>query len=280
MNVPRQVTLFALLALPTFGCGSANSDALEPAATGGASVASGGSATGGAPAASGGNSTGGAASSAGGAAPSTGGASSAGAPVTDSSLLPWKVGNSWTYQVTASGVVSSKVTTVEAAEAVGGSGPNQAVMAFRVVTRKGAAGADESVSWQAPVGDKVVRYREQSYGAMTGMLQLEEHWTPYKLHVDYGPAHVLAGATWVEQYTETKLPVGAQATSASTGDTWAVTAASQSVTVPAGTFNAVVFQKTSGGGSAKTYWYARGVGKVKESGASQVEELSSYVLLP
>jgi hypothetical protein len=52
------------------------------------------------------------------------------------------------------------------------------------------------------------------------------------------------------------------------------------VTVPAGTFTAVYLQKVSAtGGSAKTYWYVPGVGKVKESGG-QLEELVSYSLVP
>ena len=52
------------------------------------------------------------------------------------------------------------------------------------------------------------------------------------------------------------------------------------VTVPAGTFTAVYIQKVSAtGGSAKTYWYVPGVGKVKELGG-QLEELVSYSLAP
>src|SRR6188508_596076 len=51
-------------------------------------------------------------------------------------LLPWAVGNSWTYQVTGDGETSSKVVTVGALEKVGGSGPNQDVLANHTVTRK------------------------------------------------------------------------------------------------------------------------------------------------
>jgi hypothetical protein len=194
-------------------------------------------------------------------------------------LLPWKVGNRWTYRVTASGVVSTKVTTIGALEPVGGDGPSQDVMANRVTTRKGAS--DETLSWQGPTGDgqdRIVRYREQSFHAGTGLLELEEHWAPAKLHLDQAAAHVAAGASWLEEYQETKHPAGGAASTAAARDRWTVLAVDQVVTVPAGSFRALVVQK-AGGSVAKTYWYARGVGKVKETGG-QTEELTEYEVQP
>jgi hypothetical protein len=191
------------------------------------------------------------------------------------SLLPWKEGNTWTYEVTEGGVVSTKTTTVHALEMVGGSGPAKTLMANRVVTAKGANGNDETRSWQAVVGDRVVRYREQSFSAATGDLQQEEHWDPYKIHIDGGAARIVPGATWTETYDETKLPVGMAPVTAPVEDDWRCVADAESITVPAGTFTTVVFQKTSAAGASKTYYYARGVGKVKEVGV-QVEQLVSY----
>ena len=57
-----------------------------------------------------------------------------------------------------------------------------------------------------------------------------------------------------------------------------VIALAESITVPAGTFEAVVFQKI-GSDTPKRYWYVAGVGKVKETGG-QTEELTEYELLP
>ena len=62
-------------------------------------------------------------------------------------------------------------------------------------------------------------------------------------------------------------------------DTWRVVALDEMVTVPAGTFSAVVIEKV-GGTSTKRYWFARGVGKVKEQSGTQLEELKSYMLMP
>src|SRR3954469_21608959 len=54
------------------------------------------------------------------------------------SLLPWSIGNSWTYRVTKNGNVTEKTTTIGDLELVGGTGPNATLMAFHVTTSKGA----------------------------------------------------------------------------------------------------------------------------------------------
>jgi hypothetical protein len=206
-----------------------------------------------------------------------GGSGGSGGGSSTETLLPWKTGNRWTYQVTEDGAVSTKETTVGEEELVGGSGPAGELTAFKVVTKK-RDGADQTVSWQAIDGDRVVRYREQSFSAGTGELDLEEHWAPHKLHIDWSPEHTEAGASWLEDYEETKLPVGDTASTSTRRDRWTVVSAGEEVTVGAGTFqNVVVFQKV-GGDTPKTYYYARGVGKLKETGG-QTEELVDYELV-
>ena len=196
----------------------------------------------------------------------------------EGAMLPWKTGNTWKYVVNDEGIVSMKETVVGDMEPVGGAGPNKDVVAYKVVTHKG--GMDETRSWQAPTGDSVIRYREQAFSASSGELELEEYWDPYKLHIDGTAAHRVTNASWLEIYQETKLPVGLAASTHEAHDRWTVLSACASVTVPAGTFTAVYLQKVSAtGGSAKTYWYVPGIGKVKESGG-QLEELVSYTLAP
>lgn len=261
------------------GAGRGGSDAMpggaagEPAAPGNAGEGGrdGASGAGGEPQASGGQAGGGSARA--GAAGSSAG--EAGAPSELDQLLPWKEGNTWTYEVNEGGTLSTKTTTVGPLELVGGSGPFKTLMANRVVTAKGTNGNDETRSWQAVSGDRVLRYREQSFSAASGDLQQEEHWDPYKIHIDGSPARVVTGATWTESYEETKLPVGMAPATTSVEEAWRCVAEAQSITVPAGTFTTVVFQKTNETGVSKTYYYARGVGKVKEVGA-QVEQLVSY----
>jgi hypothetical protein len=193
-------------------------------------------------------------------------------------LLPWAVGNEWSYQVTEDGAVSTKVTVIHEREPVGGEGPNAELEAYKVITTK-QNGADHTDSWQAPEGDSVVRYREQSFSASSGALELEEYWEPHKLHIEWTAEHMVEGATWLEEYEETKLPVGDTAGKSTRRDRWTVRSVAESVTVPAGTFdNAVVFEKL-GSDTLKTYWYVPNVGKVKETGG-QTEELTKYELAP
>ena len=193
-------------------------------------------------------------------------------PSADGSFFPFAVGNRWTFRVTEDGAVTTKTQTIGELEPVGGTGPNKDTMAYRATTAKDDGG-DETVSWQAEVDGKIVRYREQSFTASTGELELEEHWAPYKLRVDSSAARLMMGAMWTEMYSETKLPVGMAPATAMASDTWKVISTAESVTVPAGTFTALVIEKT--GGTPKRYWFVRGIGKVKETG-TQTEELQSY----
>src|SRR5688572_20912081 len=103
-------------------------------------------------------------------------------------LLPWATGHRWTYQVTQGTEVTTKETIVGEEEAVGGSGPFSETLALKVVTTK-QNGTDETVSWQSLDGNRVIRHRELSFSAATDELELEEHWDPYKLHIDWRPEH-------------------------------------------------------------------------------------------
>ena len=190
-------------------------------------------------------------------------------------FLPLTEGNRWVYNVTQDGTVSEKTTVVGPLEGVGGGGPHANEMAHRITTSKGSNGADETISWQAWVGTRAVRYREQAFGATSGMLTLEEHWSPAKLRVDQTPENAVAGATWLETTSETKLAVGSSPVTSTVSDRWTVLADDVTLTVPAGTFENVLHVQKVGASSNKQYWWAKGVGKLKETG-SQTEELVSY----
>jgi len=200
-------------------------------------------------------------------------------PGGDAPLLPWQVGNSWTYRITKNGAVSEKTTVVGDEEMVGGTGPNAEVLANHVTTDKGAA--DHTESWQAPSATdpfRIVRYREQAFSASTGQLSSETYYEPEKLHVDGSPEHTVAGATWLEKYSETALDVGQPPATHQVSERWTVVADNETLKVPAGTFSGVI-HLSKVGNSRKDYWYLRGVGKLKETG-TQTEELTDYTLVP
>jgi hypothetical protein len=208
-----------------------------------------------------------------------GGVGGAFEPGTALPLLPWREGNSWTYRITKNGVVTEKTTVIGAEEPVGGVGPHADAQAFHVTTDKGAQ--DHTESWQAPSAsapERIVRFREQAFAASTGKLDNEVHYDPEKLHVDGSPERTVAGATWLEKYAETSLVVGQPPSTHSVSERWTVIADDEKLKVPAGTFEGVVhLQKV--GNSTKEYWYARGVGKLKETG-TQTEELTDYTVVP
>ncbi len=185
------------------------------------------------------------------------------------SYLPLVTGATWTFRITdpVSGATEDKVNTVGPLEDIGGI--KAGVMAFRITTEK----LDGStVSWQEVTGDLVVRHKEQTFD-LAGTMTREEWYTPYKLRVDGSAANSMLGATYVQSYNE--LVTGSSMPVAKS-ETWEVLAVNQSVTVPAGTFDALVVRRSAGAGQAdKTYWFVRGVGKVKEDGG-QLEELVSY----
>lgn len=188
-------------------------------------------------------------------------------------LLPMAVGDSWTYAVTPTGMPTvQKTSTVQAFEDVGGS--KAGVMAFRVRTEK-VDGA--TVSWQADTGTAIVRHREQVFD-LTQAMTSEQYYTPSKLRVD--DAHLTAGATWVDAYTEESRNVGTGVvTPIAKSETWTVEAAAELVTVPAGTFVCVRLRRTGAAGAAdKRYWFSPGVGKIKEASVDSIEELTSYTL--
>ena len=194
------------------------------------------------------------------------------------SFQPMAVGASWTYTITDSttGTVADKATTVEAYELVGDA-DHSGVMAFRLNTAR-LDGSD--LIWQAQEGDRFVRYRDESYDA-SGVLTQDQWYVPSRLRLDVSAAHATTGATWTETFTQHTLDVtaGTPASSSLKSESWSVVSADESVTVPAGTFDHClhVHRVASGSGTDKHYWFARGVGKVKETGG-HTEELKAYSL--
>lgn len=179
--------------------------------------------------------------------------------------LPMVVGRSWTYQVTPiGGAPEIKTSTVEALEDVGGE--KAGTTAFRVRTEKPDG---VTVSWQEDTGSAIVRHREQEQ-TTTGSITVEQYYVPFRTRLDESAAHLENAAAWSESFTESTVGIGDTARQ----DQWTVEAVDEQVTVPAGTFSCIKVHRVGAdaGQADKRYWFARGVGKVKEEGG-QLEEL-------
>jgi hypothetical protein len=154
-------------------------------------------------------------------------------------------------------------------------GAKAGILAYRQRTQKGSGRT--TVSWHEDAGSAIRRHRELVYDA-SSTLETEEYYNPYKLRVDGTAAHTVAGATWIEAYAEhtTDFLLGGAMTTTAKSDRWTIEAVDVTVTVPAGTFSCIRIRHVGlSTMSDKTYWFARGVGKVKEVGG-MVEELTSY----
>jgi hypothetical protein len=189
--------------------------------------------------------------------------------------LPLTVGASWTFDVTDLRVPGSapvqKATTVEAFEDVGDR--KSGTEAFRIRTEK-ANGA--TVSWQQDLCTSIVRHREMSYDT-AAIMESDQFYMHSKLRVDETPGHLVPGATWSIRYEEVEVDPVAGESRVTKDESWSVVAIDESVTVPAGTFSTVHLRKVTSGDADKHFWFAAGVGKIKEEG-EQREELRTVEL--
>ncbi len=188
-------------------------------------------------------------------------------------LQPMVVGASWTYAISEPMVPArQKTSTIEAYEDVGDR--KAGVMGYRQKTEK-LDGV--TVNWSEDRCTSLVRHREKSYD-LSNVLLADQFYQPSKLRVDETAAHVATGAAWTVSFTEIEVnPTTGMAITISKDENWSVVAASESVTVPAGTFTALHLNKKTSGSADKDYWFAAGVGKVKETG-EQTEELTAYTI--
>jgi hypothetical protein len=248
----------------------------------------------------GGTSTGG---GSGGSMTGTGGATSTdGGTMASGDYFPFKVGNSWEYNVTELGKAQVvKVHKIVRMETIGGTSEHKDKMAFRVETQKAASGAelaDATISWQQREGSKIIRFRETACVAGSVMMANgsvqsctindETSWVPPRPRIDEKPMNMnfAKGLMWTEMFAETRAQKANNSTmmlppmTMNDADKWEVVDVGVSATVPAGTFpDCVVLKKTSLADAMKTYTFCKGVGKVKEDGPGQVEILTKYQLM-
>lgn len=191
--------------------------------------------------------------------------------------FPIDVGAAWTYRVVDNlGSTGTKIQTVVTLEDVGGD--KAGVTAYRLETSKPSA--KRTVSWQEDTGTALIRHREQTFAADQTQ-ETDEIYAPGKLRLDESPDHVATGAVFSETYDEriTDFTLSGATTTITKTEQWTVVAVDVDVTVPAGTFSCIELRRVNAAtGSDKSYWFSRGVGKVREVGAGQTEELMAYTL--
>lgn len=184
-----------------------------------------------------------------------------------------RTGMRWQFRVTDldSNKVTEKTQTVFAEEAVPG---KSGVRANRLLTTKPKG---EVTSWQEDTGTAVIRHREHD---QSGTEHTEELYEPFRTRIDESAERTLVGATWSESYTERITDQAGLETTTPKVETWTVAAVDEVVETPSGAYCALRVTRSStaagNAGSTKTFWFVRGIGKVKEQAKDQVEELVEF----
>ena len=184
--------------------------------------------------------------------------------------LPYQVGYQWTFRVselsTGDRKTKSQVVMPEISDPVLGT----------VLVQETSKNNGTTRSLLVRAGDAVRRLRQEDYNA-AGELQRTTEYDPGQNRLDEAPANLSVGATWQETYTETEYDgLGVMTSAVTTVDNWEVLGVDVECTSPFGVFSCLHVRRlrTEGGVADKQFWFARGIGKVREQGPSQIEELT------
>ncbi len=206
-----------------------------------------------------------------------GGGNSGGTPQkTSGPYEPLAAGVSWTYHVNDQGVTYDKTSTVKGTEDAGG--PAAGITVFHLVD---TFPADTQNTWYQVDGMVVKRLHDNDLDA-SGNVKTDDWYAPFRLRVDETPEHLVAGATWTVAFTDSHTSTTKAPTMTSKTDTWRVDGVDEPITVPYGTFLSLHLTRTdSTDAGTKSFWFVRGVGKVREqTGNGHIEELANRTPAP
>ena len=146
-------------------------------------------------------------------------------------------------------------------------------MAYRVHVEQLQGSKDV---FETIAGDQDVRYKTIHFSDLAGTQMMSTDVdTPYRLKLDESMAiHIVTGATFTQSFTE--MTTGSGAGTSTKSENWQVIVGRRAGHRDRGDLH-VPARPPHRCSSPQDYWYARGVGKVKETGSgAQDEELMSY----
>lgn len=182
--------------------------------------------------------------------------------------LPYEPGFAWTYLVTdvETGERKTKEQRLEEEIADPTYGP--------VIVQTTGKLAGSTRSLVRVEGDRVVRLQQEDLDS-AGAIERTTVYDPGQIRIDESPERMVEGATWQEGYAETFIEPSAEPLTIATTDVWEVLGVDVACESPAGSFACIHLRRTrtEGGVAVKDFLFARGIGKVRETGDNQVEEL-------
>jgi hypothetical protein len=183
--------------------------------------------------------------------------------------LPYEAGNWWRWRVTD--VNDPALMETKRQEIAAGSSADTFVQTTTKANGK-------TVSDVKVTADTVMQLLQKDLSP-TDVVERVTTYAPGKLRIDESAAHTMAGAAWDESFTETEMPTGGAQVSETITERWTVVGVDVDCAVPAGAFKCLHLRRvrivggpTGGEAKQKEFYFARGVGKVKETGG-QTEEL-------
>jgi hypothetical protein len=189
----------------------------------------------------------------------------AGSPTAEG-YLPFDVGNSWRYRSTDADDPSDISTKrQELTEEVDG---------FIVQETQRGGSVNLVVSRFQPVGDAIVRFERTGYDDAT--LDSVTYYEPDgKIRLDESPDRIAPGASWEATHTKRVIRNGVEVSTQVT-EAWTIYGVDVPCASPAGEFECLHYERARSDGDTgfirKEFWYARGVGKIREQGG-RIEEL-------
>jgi hypothetical protein len=202
-----------------------------------------------------------------------GGGGGGGEPVPEAmSYFPLTSGASWSYNIVRKGVGKSKVLTVDGAETLGA--PKEGVTAVRV--RQDQEG-DVQNTWFERTGNTVVIHRQQEMD-VTGAQKFDEWYLPHDIRINEGADQMHVGGSWSVSYKVERSSTKDGAELKDKIHQFDIESMNEVVNVPAGTFTTIRVRRSDpSDGSYRQYWYAAGLGKVRElEGNGDSEELTAF----
>ena len=185
--------------------------------------------------------------------------------------LPYAAGNTWTYRLTDldSGQRATKEQRIDPEI-------DDPVYGAVLVQVTGKVNG-ETISLTRREGDRVLRFRQEDHDA-TGALERTTIYDPPQIRIDETGEHLALGAAWDEAYAETVTdPQGTELSRTDTVDHLEVLGVDDPCDSPMGEFRCLRVRRTrlQGGVAEKEFHFARGIGKIREVGSNQLEELTA-----
>ncbi|HWM86194.1 MAG TPA: hypothetical protein VNO33_10165, partial [Kofleriaceae bacterium] len=185
--------------------------------------------------------------------------------------LPYAVGHTWTYRLTDldDGERATKDQVIEPEMNHPDYGP--------VVVQVTGKLNGETISLARKEGDRVLRFQQEDRDA-TGALERTTIYEPPQIRIDESSEHLEVGAEWDEAYTEIVLdPDGVELMRLDTLDHMEILGIDDPCDSPMGEFSCLRVRRTrlEGGVAEKEFHFARGIGKIREVGSNQLEELTA-----